>query len=190
MSREEIERRDDDVVNNNSQYCSVVRTGIGNSSIVIGGEVDAVWDCKPDRKGDPINWVELKTTAEIRSDRDVFRYERKLLKFWAQSFLLGVPKIVVGFRDENGILRRIEEIATHEIPTLIKRQGKNIWDGNICINFTASFMDWLRKTIDSDGVWRIRKRERSSAIEVFKLEESGHGDILSDAFVRWRSQFD
>lgn len=41
MSREEIEKRDDDVVNNNSQYCSVVRTGIGSSSIVIGGEVDA-----------------------------------------------------------------------------------------------------------------------------------------------------
>lgn len=100
-----------------------------------------VWDCKPDRKEDPINWVELKTTAEIRNDRDMLKYERKLLKFWAQSFLLGVPKIVVGFRDEHGVLRQLEELATHEIPGFVKRRGKGTWDGNICINFTAQLLD-------------------------------------------------
>ena len=59
-----------------------------------------------------MNWVELKTSAEIRNDRDMLKYERKLLKIWAQSFLLGVPKIVVGFRDPQGILRRLEELET------------------------------------------------------------------------------
>lgn len=29
------------MVNNKAQYCSIVRTGIGNSRIIIGGEVDA-----------------------------------------------------------------------------------------------------------------------------------------------------
>lgn len=99
-----------------------------------------VWDCKPDRKEDPINWVELKTSAEIRNERDLIKYERKLLKFWAQSFLLGVPKIVVGFRDEHGILHRMEEMETRDIPMKVKRHGRGIWDGNICINFTASFL--------------------------------------------------
>lgn len=37
-----------------------------------------------------------------------------------------------------------------------------------------------------DGVWRIRRKERASVIEVFKLEETGHGDILSDEFINWR----
>lgn len=41
VSRDYIENRDQEVVNNNAQYCSVVRTGIGNASIIIGGEVDA-----------------------------------------------------------------------------------------------------------------------------------------------------
>lgn len=40
--------------------------------------------------------------------------------------------------------------------------------------------------ITSDGVWRIRRRERSPVIEVFKIEESGHGDILSREFIEWR----
>ena len=40
-SREHIENRDNEVVNNKEQYCSVVRTGIGKSLLCLGGEVDA-----------------------------------------------------------------------------------------------------------------------------------------------------
>jgi RAT1-interacting protein len=40
VSREYIEGRDDEVVNNKEQYCSVVRTGIGMNVICLGGEVD------------------------------------------------------------------------------------------------------------------------------------------------------
>lgn len=71
----------------------------------------------------------------------MIKYERKLLKFWAQSFLLGVPKIVVGFRDERGIVHRLEEIETASIPGKVKRIGKGTWDGNICINFAAQFLE-------------------------------------------------
>ncbi|PLN79234.1 HLA class III protein Dom3z [Aspergillus taichungensis] len=185
--RHEIEDREDLTVNNNAQYCSVARTGIGHTKLVIGGEVDALWDCKPDRKEDPINWVELKTSAEIRNDRDMFKYERKLLKFWAQSFLLGVPKIIVGFRDQHGILRRLEEVETASIPSKVKKVGRNTWDGNICINFTAAFLEFLKSTISEGGTWRIRKPEKSSLIELYKLEESGTGDILSSSFLEWRA---
>lgn len=40
-TREEIEGRQNEVVNNAAQYCSVVRTGIGNVRMILGGEVDA-----------------------------------------------------------------------------------------------------------------------------------------------------
>lgn len=46
----------------------------------------------------------------------------------------------------------------------------------------------LKNTITEDGVWRIRRRERSPVIEVFKQEESGYGDILLPAFVEWRTR--
>lgn len=132
----------------------------------------------------------------------MLKYERKLLKFWIQSFLLGVPRIVVGFRSQNGILQRLEELETQNIPGIVRRRGKGTWDGNICINFTAAFLDCesitacalvsadsssgLKETITSDGVWRIRRRERSPVIEVIKNEASGYGDILSPEFVEWR----
>ena len=131
----------------------------------------------------------------------MLRYERKLLKFWIQSFLLGVPKIIVGFRNHNGILQRLEELETKNIPGIVK-QGRGTWDGNLCINFTAAFLECegfttsdllttkvslgLKRTITPNGIWRIRRRERSPVIEVFKIEESGYGDILAPDFVQWR----
>lgn len=137
----------------------------------------------------------------------MLKYERKLLKFWIQSFLLGVPKIIVGFRSKHGILQRLQELETRNIPNMVMKNGKGTWDGNTCINFTASFLECkvvalhpilenlakidllgLRSTISSEGIWKIKRKERSSEIEVYRVEEFGHGDILSDEFFTWRSR--
>jgi RAT1-interacting protein len=40
-SRDYIENREKEVVNNKAQYCSVVRTGVGKTILCLGGEVDA-----------------------------------------------------------------------------------------------------------------------------------------------------
>ncbi|KAI0840258.1 RAI1-domain-containing protein [Hypoxylon sp. FL0890] len=186
VSRDLIENRDKEIVSNKAQYCSVVRTGIGKTILCLGGEVDAIWDSKPMEKGAPINWIELKTSVEIRDDRTMQNFERKLMKFWVQSFLLGVPKIIVGFRSQKGILTKLEEIQTAKIPETAAKRGVRSWDANMCINFASAFLEWLRNTINDEGVWRIRRRPRSSTIEVFRVEEVGHGSILTDEFINWR----
>ncbi|KAI1339058.1 RAI1 like PD-XK nuclease-domain-containing protein [Xylariaceae sp. FL0016] len=186
VEREYIENRAEHVVSNKAQYCSIVRTGIGKNVMCLGGEVDAIWDSKPAQKGSPINWVELKTSVEIRDDRGMKNFERKLMKFWIQSFLLGVPKIIVGFRSQQGILTKIEEIQTASIPETAAKRGVRSWDANMCTNFANVFLDWLRSTINDEGVWRIRRRPHSSVIEVFQIEEVGHGRILTEEFINWR----
>jgi RAT1-interacting protein len=42
-TRLEIENRRDNVVDNIEEYCSVVRTQLGPSTIIMGGEVDCLW---------------------------------------------------------------------------------------------------------------------------------------------------
>lgn len=44
----------------------------------------------------------------------------------------------------------------------------------------------LKASITTEGVWRIRRQERSSVIEIWKMEETGFGHILSSEFVDWR----
>lgn len=87
--------------------------------------------------------MELKTSAEIENERDSIKFERKLLKFWAQSFLIGVPKIIVGFRTKDGILRSLKELETKNIPTDVQKHGRGTWNGNVCINFAASFLECM-----------------------------------------------
>ncbi len=147
------------VVSNKAQYCSVVRTGIGKTVLCLGGEVDAsrppsltralqdkllrmkslVWDSKPPHQGAPIKWVELKTSVDFRNDRDMDNFEKKLMKFWIQSFLLGVPNIIVGFRSREGRLLRLEEIETANIPSPAHGPGPANWAGQPSINFATSF---------------------------------------------------
>ncbi|KAK4179864.1 RAI1 like PD-XK nuclease-domain-containing protein [Triangularia setosa] len=194
-SREEIENRDGEVVNNKEQYCSVVRSEIGGKVLCLGGEVDAIWDCKPKTPGAKIDWVELKTSKVIQSGRDQFNFNRKLMKFWAQSFLLGVPRIIVGFRDRDGMLVNIEEYSTQKIDEQVRREsssGKWTWRPWVCVNFASEVLDWIQQTIRADpqqtGVWRIRLQKKPKTIELFKVEEMGHGKILTEEFVNWRTR--
>ncbi|RDA83317.1 hypothetical protein CP532_6553 [Ophiocordyceps camponoti-leonardi (nom. inval.)] len=187
-SREFIESREDQVVTNKEQYCSVVRTGIGKAVLCLGGEVDAIWDSKPETKGAPINWVELKTTAEIRSHGDVDSFHRKLMKYWIQSFLLGVPNIVVGFRTRDGFLTGLDRIHTHRIPEMVNSRPNAKWNADMCVNFAASFLEWLMTVINGEGVWRIARRPKSDRIHVWRVEPTGHGKILSEDFINGRAQ--
>jgi RAT1-interacting protein len=44
----------------------------------------------------------------------------------------------------------------------------------------------LTENINDEGVWRIKRGPQSPTIELFKVEETGHGNILSDEFKNWR----
>jgi hypothetical protein len=68
-------------------------------------------------------------------------FHRKLMKYWIQSFLLGVPKIIVGFRTRDGILVDIKEIETHNIPQTVNSRPNPAWNADICVNFAAAFLE-------------------------------------------------
>ena len=190
-SRTEIESRETEIVNNHAQYISIVRTGIGSTTLVLAGEVDAILGAKPSSSdtSSPIPWIELKTSAEPQSShpREALKFERKLLRFWAQSFLLGVPKIMVGFRTPDGLLTRIEELDVQRLPGVVKR-GAGSWDGIVCINFAAAFLGFVQKVVVGEGVWRIRRRRGEWGIEVFRVEEEGTGGVLGEGFKAWREK--
>ena len=111
-----------------------------------------------------------------------------MLKFWAQSFLLGVPKIVIGYRTRDGFLRDLEELDTQRIPAMVQQHGLFRWNGNVCINSAGAFLELLKRVISSEGVWRIRRTRGKSQIEIFKVQEGGTGDIIKPSFIAWREE--
>lgn len=141
-------------------------------------QTSTVWDDRP-------NYIELKTSKLPNNPRDDVNFERKLQKFWSQSFLLGVGKVIVGFRDDDGILRSTKEFETQAIPAIAKRSGRNLWDGKFSIDFTTSVIKWLLEVVVDDGVWLIRHRENSDVLEVERTDKK---TFLSDEFVKWRTE--
>jgi RAT1-interacting protein len=132
--------------------------------------------------------VELKTTAEPSGNQqhEALKFERKLLRMWAQSFLLGVPTIVIGYRTQDGRLTRIQEWPTQRIPNIVK-QSTWAWDGNVCINFADAFLQFLKSTISGkDGVWRLKKEKNWKYIRIFQVEGQGTGEILKPSFKEHR----
>jgi RAT1-interacting protein len=122
-------------VNPHRAFSSVVRTRMNSHSIVMVGEVDC---CEHNSKEkSPQSYVELKTSRIILTDRNkasfrrlalssstvppslIFRHSccrHKLMKWWAQSFLIGVPKLVCGFRNDDGIIKSLQSFRISDIP--------------------------------------------------------------------------
>jgi RAT1-interacting protein len=184
----EIRKHQESITSNHAQHCSIVQTSFGPHSLILGGEVDGLLAPKPTDPEVPVQWVELKTSEELpppqrQQHRDILKFERKLLKFWAQSFLLGVPKIVVGFRSKSGVLRGLQTFNTHELPGMVRR-GTGCWDGNTCINFAAAFLAWLKETVTEEAVYSIVLKKKTGVVRVTKVKE-GTGGIVSEEFLVW-----
>ncbi|KAK7033270.1 RAI1 domain-containing protein [Favolaschia claudopus] len=153
-------------VDTNVQWCSVVRTRLGDTRLVIGGEVDCVrgtYTSKTD------TFVELKTSLVIRGAQDEMRFEKKLLKFYMQSFLLGVPvscllhlfllppsegytaqEILVGFRTPSGEITTTQTFRTVELPRLVRGKAHG-WDPKKCFAWGNELLEFLKKNVRSSS---------------------------------------
>lgn len=50
----------------------------------------------------------------------VIDFRFKLIKWWAQSFLVGIPTIICGYRDDGGVVHSLEKMETLKIPQRAK----------------------------------------------------------------------
>ena len=57
---------------------------------------------------------------ELRFHKRIVRFRFKLIKWWAQSFLIGIEKVIGGFRDDDGVVRRLENFRTMEMSKMCK----------------------------------------------------------------------
>lgn len=192
-------------VSNHAQYCSVVRTSFGAHTLLLGGEVDGLDSPKPpppsstttNSSSTAIPWIELKTSESLSlrpntppHPSSILKFERKMLKFWAQSFLLGVPKIIIGWRSREGVLEGLQEMETHAIPGMVRR-GTKCWDGNVCLKWVEGLLGWLREVVKEEGaVWRVRLGKGRGVVECERVRggDREHSGIVSREFTEWRAR--
>ncbi|XP_045884839.1 decapping and exoribonuclease protein [Micropterus dolomieu] len=138
------------VVNTNEAFCTVVQTRLEDHRLLFSGEVDCR-DKDPNAPAPPACYVELKTSAEICTPKQRSNLHRfKLLKWWAQSFLPGVPRVVAGFRDHEGVVVAVETFPISKISHLIKNEH-NCWKPTVCMNFCCDFLSFVKSVATEDN---------------------------------------
>ncbi|KAI9202292.1 RAI1 like PD-XK nuclease-domain-containing protein [Polychytrium aggregatum] len=160
------------LINTNEQFCSVCKTKLGDLSLIIGGEVDCQTEGARDPANPSANYIELKTNKVFKHERQQFNFEKfKLLRIWAQSFLLGIPKVVLGFRTEEGILSHLETMNTLEIPRKVRE--KHLWDPNVCLGFSYALLRWVRSHVvrdDPRGAYTLRFSPSMGQVELLPFD--------------------
>ncbi|KAJ2598333.1 decapping endonuclease targeting mRNA [Coemansia sp. RSA 1722] len=147
---QDLAARLDTTVNTHSEYCSVFRTRLGNHSIISGAEIDCIDGEKPNEFPSRM-YRELKTASLLDNARKQESFDRfKLLKFWAQSFIAGIPMVTVGYRDSDGILRHVEDIRTQDMPRRV-RGRRSMWEANVCMNFADQILGLIKETVKEQG---------------------------------------
>lgn len=163
----------------NACFAGVFKSKIGKRRVLFGAEID----CFDDKKND----VELKVTKQIKSDRDKFTFERyKLLKWYAQSFLSGTRRLVVGFRDFKGHLHHIQQFDTLKIPSLIRQREKSLWCPSTSLEFLNRVVEWLCETVseqtNQDSINELEYRVDKRTLELTQRCALSSEKIHSSAY--------
>lgn len=205
-SRTLISKRAKKIVNNYEQYISVVKTGMSNVGILLAGEVDCVWDYIPEgnKKDNILNhYVELKTSKKIENPGQLVTFEKKLFKTWAQCFLLGINKVIYGFRDEQFALKTVEMFKTEEIPIMIKENPVTQQQQNsnkiVCVNalkWYGALIEWLNTSIDKEKEkvgYKLQYDSGSRTMSLIELsseenKQLRNGELLTEEFKAWRKE--
>lgn len=151
-------------VDANVEFCALIKTKLGAHRIIMGAEMD----CFDEGREGKRQYIELKTSRELDSRTRERFYKDKLLKFWIQSFLAGVPKIVCAFRDDNGYVVRTEVMGTREITTRVKE--RNLWQGGVCLAFADQVLCWLYGTVKENEDYLLRYSPQSDRLELRKAD--------------------
>ena len=136
--------------------------------MLFGAEVDCT-SLKDEEALPSHSYIELKT-SRIMDNARLFRNfaNFKLIKYWAQSYLAGVPKVVCGLRDDNGIVQELETFYTLKIPDIAHRNNAT-WSASVCMNFCNEFLGWMKDVVTEDDrnvVYSFRFEEPFTTIEV------------------------
>jgi RAT1-interacting protein len=113
--------QDERKVNEDEEFCSISALTLGDKRLVVAAEIDCYGDKGGSSHGGR-EYVELKTFRLLQRKKDQFVFERfKLLAFWIQSFLVGTPKIVCAFRDDEFQVRKFQSFQVTEIPSFCRK---------------------------------------------------------------------
>ncbi|XP_015111819.1 decapping and exoribonuclease protein [Diachasma alloeum] len=152
------------------EFSCVFQTRLTQHWLLYGAEMDGVWS--DEKLEDPLpldklKFVELKTSRIVENDRQLMSLERhKFLRWWCQSFLVGIESILCGFRDDAGVVRELQNYKIADIA----RNCQKYWKAASAMNFCDHFLRHVSSNVINDCDRTIYKFERVPNGDIFMTE--------------------
>lgn len=164
---------------------AVARSRLGRHNIIICGEVDALDNAVQDERS-MAKYVELKTRIIPKEERQEKNFRRyKLWYWWSQSYLMGLKRVICGFRDQNGVVRYLKEFNLDTIPEECEEEG--LWCRADGLNFCNQFLSFVESNLgrdDSRVVYLFTYEPQKREVTCKLLREPGEYQVLPEWFLK------
>ncbi|XP_074095046.1 LOW QUALITY PROTEIN: decapping and exoribonuclease protein-like [Cotesia typhae] len=147
-------------VDEREEFCCVFQSHLNDNKLLYAAEMDGVYSDK--LLSDPLpienlRFIELKTSRLVDNERQFSNLKKfKFIRWWSQSFLVGIDTILCGFRDDKGVVRRLENYRVADLPKISER----FWSASVAMNFCDEFLNYVKKTVTKIYDHTIYKFER------------------------------
>lgn len=144
-------------VKEGEEFCVMFQSTLDGKSLLYGAEMDGANSTAAIKNLDELRnakFVELKVKQQefnhkMKRNSAKFKY----MKWWCQSFLVGIDDLVVGIRNREGICTETEPLKVSQIPKEVFKIDNNLWKPAECLNFCSDFLQQVKTImtgIDSD----------------------------------------
>uniref|UniRef100_A0A182N928 Decapping nuclease n=1 Tax=Anopheles dirus TaxID=7168 RepID=A0A182N928_9DIPT len=175
------------------EFCSMFEATLAGNRILYGAEMDGIVASRAldrDRlRVDELRrceFVEVKVKRKETTQRQVDNFYRfKTKNWWCQSFLVNVQRLVVGLRDDTGVVREVTEMKLGDI----QRDSRPYWSPAVCMNFCAEFLSEVERVMgavdDGGRVWQFEYDSREHRRVRYRELEPSHRDaFLPDWYMK------
>lgn len=127
-------------------FTTMNRASVGRHTLLYSCEIDACTSNSIyDREHKQGAYVEVKVTyAKHLLDLNTAS-SRKYAKWWQQCYLAGINHMLLGFRNDYGIVERLQPLGVKDIEIRAKT-----WSASAFISFLDEFCSFVRRTITKD----------------------------------------
>ncbi|XP_018006711.1 decapping and exoribonuclease protein [Hyalella azteca] len=169
--------------NEKESYCLVVRAQLSEHSILYGAEVDGVDNRAPDGLPRSTDLIELKTDRLRPSARKQSMPPYKMCNTWAQCALVGIPRVVCGFRDDRGVVKRLRSFRVANLPS----DSKGFFSPGAMVDSLSEFLQWVKTQVEVDSpqaVYELTAPDGSFRCRRLPPTEAEAARFLSRDFVK------
>lgn len=161
----------------NGSLCCMFESKFGGTVFLYGAEVDGIHSSHQitDRRiGENVELIELKTiSARAITYYGHVKYNRAntMLKWWLQSYLVGIPRIICGCRNDNGIVVEMREYKLAQLANTFK----HYWNFEKCSSFFTAFLECIKETVVRNydkSIYKFTYHPHRNIITVDELEPS------------------